>query len=296
MSCETDEISTSFEVIIGNSRDMRELPDGSIQLVVTSPPYPMIQMWDSLFSRLDHRIGERLSSENTADIMTAYELMHSQLHGVFRECARTLINGGLCCVNIGDAVRSIGGMFRLFPNHSRVIASLEGLGMTILPYLLWKKPTNRPNAFLGSGFLPTNAYITLDCEFIIIARKGGLRKFDPKDPNRYLSRYSKAERDEWFSQIWEDIPGASQVFEDSNERTAAFPRIIPLRLIKMFSVRGDTVLDPFMGTGTTLLAAQEAGRSFVGYEIDRCAISEKVLQGENVQLLERSEQREQGEP
>jgi len=267
---------------------MKELPDESVHLVVTSPPYPMIEMWDALFDSADPRIGRNLSSDRVSDIRKAYFLMHAQLEKSFRECARVLISGGICCVNIGDAVRSIGGSFQLFPNHATIIATLENLGLIMLPYLLWKKPTNKPNAFLGSGFLPTNAYVTLDCEYILIARKGGPRKFRPKDSDRYLSSYSKRERDKWFSQIWQEIPGALQSRNGINGRTAAFPIEVPRRLIKMFSIIGDNVLDPFMGTGTTLLAALETERNFIGYEIDRSMISEKALKAaENIEIIGR---------
>jgi len=281
-------IPLSYKIIIGDSGHMKELPDESVHLVVTSPPYPMIEMWDALFDSADPRIGRNLSSDRVSDIRKAYFLMHAQLEKSFRECARVLISGGICCVNIGDAVRSIGGSFQLFPNHATIIATLENLGLIMLPYLLWKKPTNKPNAFLGSGFLPTNAYVTLDCEYILIARKGGPRKFRPKDSDRYLSSYSKRERDKWFSQIWQEIPGALQSRNGINGRTAAFPIEVPRRLIKMFSIIGDNVLDPFMGTGTTLLAALETERNFIGYEIDRSMISEKALKAaENIEIIGR---------
>jgi len=280
----------SYKVIIGNSSKMIEIPDRSIHLIITSPPYPMIEMWDGLFSKANHEIGEYLDSGDQSDIQKAYELMHSELSKTFRECTRVLIDGGICCINVGDAVRKIGGVFQLFPNHSRITSQLEELGLTILPYILWKKPTNKPNAFLGSGFLPTNAYVTLDCEFILLARKGGPRKFKPKDPNRYQSNFSKDDRDRWFSQIWNEIPGASQEPESGDGRSAAFPIEIPRRLIKMFSVKGDVVLDPFMGTGTTLLAARETERSFVGYEIDKNNISPNLLMNSaDIETIERDE-------
>ncbi len=137
-----------------------------------------------------------------------------------------------------------------------------------------KKPTNKPKykgkgAFLGSRFLPPNAYVTLDCEFILIFRKGGPRKFKPKDPLRYASAYTKEQRNSWFTQIWE-VTGAKQNVEE--RRVAAFPDEIPYRLIRMFSIVGDTVLDPFLGTGTTMKVAKELGRNSIGYEIDRSLI------------------------
>jgi site-specific DNA-methyltransferase (cytosine-N4-specific) len=120
-------------------------------------------------------------------------------------------------------------------------------------------------AFLGSGFLPPNAYVTQDVEYILIFRKGGLRSFPPKDPERYKSKFTKKERDKWFSQIW-NVTGTRQNVEGLTRRLAAFPEEIPRRLIRMFSIRGDLVVDPFLGSGTSLKAAMDLERSFVGYE------------------------------
>jgi site-specific DNA-methyltransferase (cytosine-N4-specific) len=138
--------------------------------------------------------------------------------------------------------------------------------------VLWKKPTTKPKykgkgAFLGSGFLPPNAYVTLDCEFILIFRKGKLRQFAPHDQRRYESAFTKKQRDEWFSQIW-TIAGARQTESQTERRIAAFPEEIVNRLIKMFSVKGDTVLDPFIGSGTTTKIAMRDERNSVGYETD----------------------------
>ncbi len=160
-----------------------------------------------------------------------------------------------------------GGSFRIFLNHARVAEDLGGVGLTPLPYILWKKPTNRPNAFLGSGFLPPKAYVTLDVEFILVFRKGGPRRFPRGDGRRLASSYTRSERDEWFSQIWE-VRGERQARPDLGRGTAAFPAEIPRRLIRMFSVLGHTVPDPFLGTGTTSAVAAELGRNSVGYEID----------------------------
>lgn len=273
----------SLRVIIGDSREMREMDDESVQLVVTSPPYPMIKMWDGLFSELDPRI-RRLLSGGPVEASKAYGMMHRCLSATIEECARIMSEGALCCVNIGDAARTFEGRFQVYPNHATMIQVLEASGLSTLPYILWKKPTNRPNAFLGSGFLPTNGYVTLDCEYILIARKGGPRRFRPMDPGRYGSAFTKKERDEWFSQIWSGIPGADQRIQGREDRTGAFPIEIPRRLIRMFSVEGDTVLDPFMGTGTTLHAANELGRGFIGYEIDGRAISPEILRMKKVEI------------
>ncbi len=283
------EIKTVHKIIIGDSRRMEELEDESVHLVVTSPPYPMIEMWDKLFRMLDERIDKiwtKMEVESSRKlreryVKEIYNLMHENLAEVWKECYRVLIDGGIACINIGDATRSINGMFRLFPNHSKVIEHCESIGFVTLPYILWKKPTNKPKykgkgAFLGSGFLPPNAYVTLDCEFILIFRKGEPRKFEPHDPLRYASAYTKEERDRWFTQIWE-ITGTKQTIEE--RRVASFPEEIPYRLIRMFSIIGDTVLDPFLGTGTTMKVAIELKRNSIGYEIDETLlpiIKEKV--------------------
>ncbi len=218
---------------------------------MTSPPYPMIPQWDELFRSLGAR---------------DYPAMLRVLGAAWEECHRLLLPGGILAVVIGDALRTEGGRFRLWPNHAETLSAAVRLGFDPLPYLLWKKPTNKPNAFLGSGFLPPNAYVTLDCEFILLFRKGGLRRFAPHDRPRYDSRFSRAERDRWFSQLWADIRGVRQGRPGS--RSGAFPPEIPDRLVRMFSVVGDTVLDPFAGTGTTLWAAAGAGRDAVGVEWD----------------------------
>ena len=242
-------------MIVGDSRHMGELADGSVHLVVTSPPYPMVAIWDDFFA------------ESKA---STYDEMHDYLSRVWREVVRALVPGGIACINIGDATRSRDGVFHLYPNHSRVIEDFGRLGLQSLPYVLWKKPTTKPQykgkgAFLGSGFLPPNAYVTLDMEFILIFRKGGLRSFAPKDPDRCKSRFTKKERDQWFSQVW-SITGVRQNIEGLDRRIAAFPEEIPRRLIRMFSIVGDLVVDPFLGSGTSLKASMDLGRKFVGYE------------------------------
>jgi site-specific DNA-methyltransferase (cytosine-N4-specific) len=231
---------------------MGAVADGSVALTVTSPPYPQIPMWDEAFRALGAE---------------GWKAQHAVLDAVWAEVTRVLMPGGLACLVVGDALRRVDGNFQLFPNHARVIDAFGRLGLLALPYILWKKPTNRPNAFLGSGFLPPNAYVTLDCEFILIFRKGALRTFPPHDKGRAASRYTKEQRDRWFSQVWE-VKGARQRKEGVARRTAAFPPEVPWRLIRMFSVEGDLVLDPFAGTGTTLAEAVREGRDAVGFELD----------------------------
>nr|MDO8100607.1 site-specific DNA-methyltransferase [Candidatus Njordarchaeota archaeon] len=260
---------------------MSEIDDNSIQLMITSPPYPMVEMWDHQFRLMDgeiDRLWGEMNREEDSDMREktlgkVYDLMHENLARVWRETYRVLSDGGLACINIGDATRNINGVFRLFPNHAKVVEHCERIGFLTLPYILWKKPTTKPKykgkgAFLGSGMLPPNAYVTLDCEFILVFRKGGPRRFAPKDPVRYESKYTKQERDTWFTQIW-DVTGARQSLSQVERRAAAFPEEIPRRLMRMFSVVGDTVFDPFLGTGTTLRVAIELGRNMIGYEVDK---------------------------
>jgi site-specific DNA-methyltransferase (cytosine-N4-specific) len=236
----------------------------------------MIKMWDTPFATVNPQIvmlqQELETGGNEETVAKIYDAMHETLAETWREAHRVLIDGGIACINIGDATRTVNGRFRLFPNHSRIIEHCEKTGFTTLPYILWKKPTTKPKykgkgAFLGSGFLPPNAYVTLDCEFILIFRKGKLRKFPTNDQCRYESAFNKKQRDEWFTQIW-GITGTRQKISQHERRTAAYPDEIVNRLIRMFSVKGDTVLDPFLGSGTTVKLAMQNDRNSVGYETD----------------------------
>ena len=162
---------TQHRIIIGNSQIMPEIADASMHLMITSPPYPMIKMWDHQFGEVNPKIAalwHKLESERMEEtIRQIYDAMHESLAKVWAETYRVLVEGAIACINIGDATRSLNGRFRVFANHSRIIEHCERLGFTTLPYILWKKPTTKPTykgkgAFLGSGFLPPNAYITLD--------------------------------------------------------------------------------------------------------------------------------------
>jgi DNA modification methylase len=198
--------------------------------------------------------------------------MHQRLDMVWNEVRRVLRPGGIACINIGDATRAVAGEFRLYPNHARVLTHLVQRGFTALPDILWRKPTNSPNKFLGSGVMPPGAYVTLEHEHILIVRKGSKRVFRSvaEKGRRRASSFFWEERNTWFSDVWTDVSGAPQELSLSQQivRSAVYPFQIPYRLISMFSLRGDTVLDPFVGTGTTTLAALTAGRHSIGYESD----------------------------
>ena len=259
-------METTHRLVTGDSRSLSQVDDDSVELVVTSPPYPMIEMWDDLFSDLNPTIGDHLeNSEGQA----AFARMHEDLETVWAELSRVLVDGGIACINVGDATRSVGGSFRVFPNHSRIVTAFEELGFEPLPEILWRKPVNSGTKFMGSGMIPPNAYVTLEHEYILVFRNGtDTREFEPRSERRYQSAYFWEERNEWFSDVWTDIRGELQSLEqgDLRERSGAYPFEIPYRLINMYSVYGDTVLDPFWGTGTTSLAAMVAGRHSVGYE------------------------------
>lgn len=252
--------------LFGDARDLRALMDGSVQLVVTSPPYPMIALWDDCFAALAPDSAAALAR---ADGPAAFEAQHQVLDAVWAECARLLCPGGLMAVNIGDATRKLGEEFRLWSNHSRILSAWSRLGLSVLPDILWRKPTNAPNKFMGSGMLPAGAYVTYEHEYILIGRKGLPRAFSaPDKARRRRSAFFWEERNAWFSDLWMDLPGTRQRLDEARARSAAFPLALAARLINMFSLQNDLVLDPFLGTGTTALAALASGRDSVGVELD----------------------------
>ncbi|WP_430506075.1 DNA-methyltransferase [Haloparvum sp. PAK95] len=261
-------MKTEHRVVVGDARSLDGLADDSVELVVTSPPYPMIEMWDDLFADLDPEIGALLDA---AEGRAAFDAMHEQLDRVWAEVERVLVDGGIACVNVGDATRKVGESFRVYQNHSRIVDRFEALGFEPLPEILWRKPANAGAKFMGSGMLPPNAYVTLEHEYVLVFRNGTEhRTFESGSERRYNSAFLWEERNRWFSDLWTDVRGDRQTLDAAapRERSAAFPFAIPYRLINMYSVYGDTVLDPFWGTGTTSLAAMVAGRSSVGYELE----------------------------
>ena len=171
-------MKTEHHIIIGNSNDMEALDACSVEMVLTSPPYPMIDIWDEQFSQQNPKIEKFLTDGNG---LAAFELMHQELDKTWAEIYRVLIDGGIACINIGDATRKIGNSFQLFSNHARILNKCIDLGFSVLPTILWRKQTNKPNKFMGSGMLPTNAYVTLEHEYILILRKGTNRGFYPEE-------------------------------------------------------------------------------------------------------------------
>jgi DNA modification methylase len=262
-------METIHRIFFQNAKNMHAVPTESVDLVVTSPPYPMIQMWDKVFIRQNSKINDFLVDDKG---VLAFEMMHRQLDDVWHEIFRILKSGGIVCINIGDATRSINGNFMLYPNHSRILSKLLDIGFSALPEILWRKQTNAPNKFMGSGMLPAGAYVTLEHEHILILRKGPKRVFNSSADKRVRreSAIFWEERNAWYSDVWFDMKGTTQKmkYEDVRKRSAAYPFEIPYRLINMFSVKGDSVVDPFLGTGTTMIAAVAAGRNCLGFEIE----------------------------
>ena len=260
-------MESNHQVFFQPSQDLSNIANESISLVVTSPPYPMIEMWDGIFSAQNEDIKKTLANE---DGPSAFELMNFELDKVWLECFRVLKPGGFACINIGDATRKIGKNFRLYTNHSRIITYCEEIGFQSLPMILWRKQTNAPNKFMGSGMLPSGAYVTLEHEYILIFRKGDKKMFSPDQRDaRGRSAFFWEERNLWFSDIW-DFKGTRQNIGNSStrNRSAAFPFELAFRLVNMYSMAGDFVLDPFLGTGTTMMAAMATGRDSIGVEID----------------------------
>jgi len=228
---------TSHKIHFEAAKNLQRIEDESVNLIVTSPPYPMIEMWDDIMGKQNPAIQKALQD---GEGMTAFELMHRELDQTWKACYRVLKKGGIACINIGDATRTLNKNFALYPNHARVIESFVKAGFQCLPHIIWQKPTNAPNKFMGSGMLPPNAYVTLGHEFILIFRKGNKRIFKSSEKaNRKRSAYFWEERNKWFTDIW-NIKGTSQKLTNkkTRQRSGAFPFEIPYRLINMFSVQG----------------------------------------------------------
>ncbi|MGC8723402.1 MAG: DNA-methyltransferase [Acidobacteriota bacterium] len=242
------------QLILGDARAMPYLADESVHLVVTSPPYWTLKRYNEVEGQLGH----------VAD----YEQFLEALRQVWREVFRVLVPGGrLVCV-VGDVClsRRTFGRHVVVPLHADIAVLCRKIGFDNLNPIIWHKIANASyevsngSTFLGKPYEP-NAIIKNDIEFILMQRKpGGYRK--PTEEQRRLSRMSKEEHAEWFQQFW-NLSGAS-----TKQHPAPFPLTLAHRLVRMFSFHGDTVLDPFCGTGTTLLAAMKTGRRGIGVDVD----------------------------
>ncbi len=275
-------MSTTHEVLFADSSCMDKISDNSIDLMITSPPYPMVSMWDDMFINQNKKVNKFMETGNSKD---AFEEMHKKLDKIWQETYRVLGEGGIACINIGDATRTIKKDFQLFNSHSRIINFCLSLGFVTLPSIIWRKQTNSPNKFMGSGMLPVGAYVTLEHEHIIILRKGQRKIFDDEEHKkvRRESAFFWEERNKWFSDMWIDVKGTKQslIDNDVRNRSAAYPFELAYRLINMFSIKGDTVLDPFLGTGTTTIASLSSERNSIGFEIEedlRSIIDRNILE------------------
>ena len=237
---------------------MSEVANNSVGCIITSPPYCMISKWDEMFLKQTGR------TETISKISFIWQ--HALIRKTWIECSRVLIDGGILCVNIGDATRSISGEFICYPNFAKTTMDLYDIGFSPLIPIMWKKISNRPNAFLGSGFQPVNAYVSQDVEYIGIFRKGRNRTFASEEKERRKkSTFTKEERDDWFQQIWTGIPGVK-----GSKMSSSWNMDIPYRLMRMYSIIGDTILDPFCGKigGVEFeKMCKEWGREFVGFTL-----------------------------
>ena len=268
---------TFHKLIIGDSRDLSFLDNESIHLVVTSPPYWNLKRYNENPNQLGH--------------IQDYETFLRELEKVWRHVYRILVPGGrLVCV-VGDVCvsRRDFGRHLVFPLHADICVICRRIGFDNLNPIIWYKIANAAyevqngSKFLGKPYEP-NAIIKNDIEFILMQRKpGGYRK--PTEKQRQESKIRKEEFDSWFQQIW-NIPGAS-----TKRHPAPFPLELATRLVKMFSFVGDTVFDPFCGSGTTMIASFRTGRNSIGVEIDPdyCRMAAQYLKAETTNLFSNAE-------
>jgi len=239
-------------IINGDSRKMKELHDSSVDLIITSPPYWNLKDYGS-----EGQIGYKQTLNEYFD----------DLQRVFSECYRVLKPGRRMCINIGDQfARAIDyGRYKVIPLHAEVIVRCERIGFDYMGSIIWQKKTTMNTTggatVMGSYPYPPNGMIEIDYEFILIFKKPGKAEKVPKEIKE-KSKLSKEEWKEYFSGHWK-IPGVRQ-----KEHQAMFPDEIPRRLIKMYSYVDDTLLDPFLGSGTTVKVALELQRNAIGYEIN----------------------------
>lgn len=269
-----EDIPTVHRLIQGDARDLSFIPDESVHLAVTSPPYWNLKRYNDSEAQMGH--------------IESYDQFLAELNRVWREVFRVLVSGGrLVCV-VGDVClsrRENNGRHTVVPLHSDICVLCRKLGFDNLNPIIWHKISNASyevsngSKFLGKPYEP-NAIIKNDIEFILMQRKpGGYRK--PTEEQRRLSMIPKDKFDKWFQQFW-NLTGAS-----TKEHPAPFPLELASRLVQMFSFVGDTVLDPFCGTATTMVAALKHGRSSIGVEIDGeyCKMAASRLLNENTSLF-----------
>ena len=243
---------TKHKIINGDSRQMTELEDKSVNLIITSPPYWQLKDY---------------GTKNQIGYNDSYEEYINNLNLVWKESYRVLDNGCRLCVNIGDQfARAVYyGRYKVIPIRTEIIKFCEAIGFDYMGAVIWQKQTTTNTtggaSIMGSFPFPRNGIFSIDYEFILIFKKLGV----PKKPDNNLKEQSRITKEEWkeyFSGHW-NFGGAKQ-----DGHIAMFPEELPGRLIKMFSFVGDTVLDPFLGSGTTSLAAKKLNRNSVGYEIN----------------------------
>lgn len=248
------QVPTTHSFYRCDARKLERLPDASVHLVLTSPPY-----WT--LKRYNETSGQLGFIEN-------YEVFLDELDKVWRHCHRLLVEGGRMIVVVGDVCLSRRGHGRhsVVPLHASIQERCRGIGFDNLAPIIWYKIANavlesdNGSSFLGKPYEP-NAIVKNDIEYILMQRKpGGYR--NPSPAMRALSVISEENQRAWFQQIWR-LPGAS-----TRQHPAPFPLELASRLVRMFSFVGDTVLDPFAGTGTTNVAAAMSGRNSIGVEID----------------------------
>jgi DNA modification methylase len=249
-------MATHHKIIIGDSRRMSELADESVHLVITSPPYWQLKDY---------------GDKNQIGFHDSYESYINNLNLVWRECFRVLQNGCRLCINIGDQfARSVYyGRYKVIPIRTEITKFCETIGMDYMGAIIWQKVTTTNTtggaSIMGSFPYPRNGILKIDYEFILIFKKLG----DPPKFSKEIKELSKLTTNEWntyFSGHW-NFAGEKQ-----DKHLAMFPEELPRRLIRMFSFVGDTVLDPFLGSGTTSLAAKNLSRNSIGYEIGQTFI------------------------
>ena len=246
------EIKTTHTLINGDSRNLSLIPDKSIHLIITSPPYWQLKDYGN-----DSQIG----------FHDSYESYINNLNTVWSECNRVLHDGCRLCINIGDQfARSVYyGRYKVIPIRTEIIRFCETLGMDYMGAIIWQKQTTMNTtgggAVMGSFPYPRNGILKIDYEFILVFKKQG----KAPTPTAEQKKHSEITKEEWntyFASHW-NFGGAKQ-----DGHIAVFPEELPHRLIKMFSFVGETVFDPFMGSGTTALAARNLQRNSIGYEIN----------------------------